>query len=223
MRPSSPALIDWKARASRGRQTSELISHVSKNLEERLRFFNRDFSRIFRPEIGENIKLEEGKYDCVHDLLTLHWSDDLSSRVLDIKNILEKGGVFLGALFGEHTLQELKAVFMYVEEQLYGRITPRFLPLPTAHDLASLLQSHGFHAPVVDREVIVREYDALSGLFDDLRRMGETNCLKGRFSGLTTPHFMKVCEEFYRSKFQTKENKVYATFEVLYLMAWQSG
>ena len=126
----------------------------------------------------------------------------------------------LVALLGERTLQELKAVFTHVEAAQRGYVTPRFLPLPTAGQVTSLVQEAGFSNPVLDREIIMQEYDTLSQCYEDLRGMGETNQLQGRFQGLTTPHFMESCADLYRKRFSTKKGKIFVTFEVLYLMAW---
>ncbi len=127
----------------------------------------------------------------------------------------------MGALFGSQTLQELKAVFTYVEEKRLGYVTPHFLPLPSPQDIAGILQYQGFISPVVDREMIVQEYDDLQDLYKDLRQLGERNCLKDRFKGLTTPGFMEDCETLYREKFSTSQGKIFATFEILYFIAWQ--
>lgn len=110
--------------------------------------------------------------DAMVHILNLHWSDDLLSSFKKIKKTLKPKGLMLVALLGERTLQELKAVFTHVEAAQRGYVTPRFLPLPTAGQVTSLVQEAGFSNPVLDREIIMQEYDTLSQCYEDLRGMG---------------------------------------------------
>ena len=220
-------MIDWQARillqhTAQERRNTALVRHVSSVLEERLSFLKRDFSevcKIWSPE--EKSPLTPGPFDLIYHVLGLHWSDSLATTLSHIKQALKPGGLFIGALLGEHALSELKAVFTHVEEKRLGYVSPRFLPLPSAGHVTGLLQEAGFKDPVVDREMITQSYTSLAECYKDLRHMGETNSLKGRLQGLTTPRFMQECEDLYRKQFSTDEGKIYATFEVLYLIAWR--
>jgi NADH dehydrogenase [ubiquinone] 1 alpha subcomplex assembly factor 5 len=206
------------------RQTTPLLKHVSTILEERLSFIRKEFQETYRDsDTSEVSALEPHSLDLFYSILTLHRHQDLPSLFAKIKQSLKPQGLFIGALFGSHTLQELKSVFMYVEEKMSGHVTPRFLPLPSGLDIASLLQQEKFVSPVVDREMIVQEYDSMKDLYQDLRQMGERNSLKGRFKGLTTPRFMEQCANLYKEKFLGENGKIFATFEILYFIAWQDN
>jgi len=203
---------------------TSLLNHTSTTLDERLSFVQKQFQssyKDFKPL--EDYTFPPHSLDLFYSLLTLHWHQDLPSIFAKIKRALTPQGLFIGALLGEHTLQELRSVFVYREEKLLGHVTPRFLPLPSSHTIAIMLQQAGFISPVVDREMIVQEYDSLKDLYQELRLIGGKNCLKGRFKGLTTPRFMNACEALYKSKFSNASGKVFATFEVVYLIAWQAA
>jgi hypothetical protein len=132
-----------------------------------------------------------------------------------IYHTLKPGGVFLGAFFGDQTLFELKETFLKVEDKMFGHITPRFLPLFSPSTLIQALQTQGFKDPVLDQERIVRPYQNLKDLYQDLKLMSETNCLSARKKGLTTPRFFEACQAHYQKHFET------ITFELLYVAAWK--
>jgi NADH dehydrogenase [ubiquinone] 1 alpha subcomplex assembly factor 5 len=216
--------IDWHAVSKTKRQTTPLFHHVSKTLEERLSFIRKEFQDVYRElEASESHNFEPRSLDLFYTVLTLHWHENLPALFAKIKQSLKPQGLFIGALFGDHTLQELKSVFTYVEEKTSGHVTPRFLPLPSGLEVAGFLQQEKFASPVVDREMIVQEYDSMSDLYQDLRQMGERNCLKNRFKGLTTPQFMEQCASLYEEKFLGENSKIFATFEILYFIAWQDN
>jgi NADH dehydrogenase [ubiquinone] 1 alpha subcomplex assembly factor 5 len=206
------------------RQNTPLLRHVSTVLEERLSFIRKEFQETYRDaEASETYTLEPSSLDLFYSVLTLHWQQDLQGLFSKIKQSLKPQGLFIGALFGAHTLQELKSVSLYIEEKMSGHVTPRFLPLPSGREIAGLLQQEKFVSPVVDREIIVQEYDSIKDFYQDLRQMGERNCLKDRFKGLTTPRFMDQCARLYEQKFSNERGKIFATFEILYFIAWQDN
>lgn len=210
-------MIDWPSLLSKKRKKTDLHAYVEAKLQERLSLFNipsKNITPIGTPLQTKN--LEENSFENIQSTLVLHWSDSYEQTFTDLKKALKTKGIFVGALFGEATLQELRATFNYVEEKNFGHITPRFIPLPSAHTLAGILQTLNFSSPVVDREIIAQEYDSFEDLLKDLKN----NALAQRKQGLITPRFFEQTSNLYEEKFTTKNQKIYATFEVVYLMAW---
>ncbi len=199
-------LIDHQARIqnlqkAQGRHNFFLIQHARRILEDRLSFLS---------PAGH-----------VVDILTLHASENFHKALADIYASLPLGGVFLGAFFGDKTLWELKETFLKVEEKMFGRVTPRFLPLFSPHILIQDLQKQGFKDIVLDQECIVCPYKALDDLYHDLRSIGETNCLSFRKKGLTSFRFFDQCQALYSERFKSTEGMLPVTFEIIYLAAWR--
>ena len=212
------AVIDWNTLLLRKRKKGDLYHHVTKTLQERLTLMKGPFEkRLILDTPIQTLPLEPDSYDLIQSPLILHWSENLSEHLKIIYQSLAPGGVFLGALFGEKTLQELKATPQYVEEKTFGAVTPRFLPLPIAEDVVSHMKKP-FSMPIVDREVITKPYPSFSHVLQDLKAMGETNALKGRHKGLLTPRFLEKVGTLYEEKFNNS-----VTFEVLYMTGIKNG
>ncbi|MDE0800726.1 MAG: methyltransferase domain-containing protein [Rhodospirillaceae bacterium] len=150
----------------------------------------------------------------------LHWTNDLPGSLIQLKRCLRPDGLFLASLFGGATLHELRDALFEAESKLLGGVTPRVSPFVDVRDAGDLLLRANFALPVADTDVIVRNYDSLRDLFNELRRMGETNAIQDRSKGLTTARLFTAAEEIYRSRHSTKQGKLRATFEIITLTAW---
>jgi NADH dehydrogenase [ubiquinone] 1 alpha subcomplex assembly factor 5 len=150
----------------------------------------------------------------------LHWTNDLPGSLIQLKRCLQPDGLFLASLFGSATLHELRAALFEAESNLLGGVTPRVSPFVDVRDAGNLLLRANFALPVADTDVIIREYDCLADLFNELRQMGETTSILDRFKGLTTPRLFTAAEEIYRNRHGTEQGKLRATFEIVTLTAW---
>ncbi len=94
--------------------------------------------------------------------------------------MLKPDGLFLAAIPGSGTLQELREALLAAEAELTGGASPRVIPFADVRDMGALLQRAGFALPVADTETYTVRYDSLFGLIRDLRAMGMTNPLASR-------------------------------------------
>jgi SAM-dependent methyltransferase len=122
----------------------------------------------------------EGAFDLVVACLSLHWVNDLPGALVQIRRALAPDGLFLAALPGLPTLQELRAALAESEVELRGGLSPRVSPFPDLRDGAGLLQRAGFALPVADAEDIDLRYRSPFALFADLRAAGEGNAVLAR-------------------------------------------
>lgn len=125
-----------------------------------------------------------GSFDLIVSLLTLHATNDPVAALAQARTALKPDGLFIGVLFGEETLRELKAALFAAEAELAGGAGPRVAPFGAVRDLGGLLQRAGFALPVVDVDNVDVTYKNPMRLFADLRGMGETGALKDRPRGL---------------------------------------
>jgi SAM-dependent methyltransferase len=121
-----------------------------------------------------------GSFDLVIAAFSLHWVNDLPGALIQIRRALVPDGLFLGAMPGLPTLQELRTALAAAEADLRGGLAPRVSPFPELRDAAALLQRAGFALPVADAEDIALRYRTPLALFRDLRAAGETNAVRAR-------------------------------------------
>ncbi len=151
---------------------------------------------------------------------TLHWTNDLPGALIQLRRCLRPDGLFLASLFGGSTLHELRDAFISAESDLLGGVTPRVSPFVDVRDAGDLLMRAGLALPVADTDTIEMEYENLQALMSDLQHMGETNAVKDRYPGLTTPRLFAAVEKSYRQQHGTQDGKLKATFEIITLTGW---
>lgn len=119
-------------------------------------------------------------FDLVVASLSLHWVNDLPGALVQIRRALRPDGLFLAALPGLGTLQELREALAAAETELRGGLSPRVSPFPDLRDAAGLLQRAGFALPVADAETVPVRYRTAAALLADLRAAGEANAALAR-------------------------------------------
>lgn len=159
-------------------------------------------------------------FDLVLSVLSLHWVNDLPGSLLQIRQALRPDGLFLCALLGGDTLQELRAVLLEAESEVEGGISPRLSPLADLRDAGALLQRAGFALPVADSDRLTVTYPDAFKLMADLRAMGEANAVRGRRSGFSRRETLLRAARLYQERFATPDGRLPATFQVLYLTGW---
>lgn len=161
-----------------------------------------------------------GSFDLVLSSMNLHWVNDLPGSLAQVRHSLKPDGLFLAALLGGNTLQELRHCLMEAEMQVEGGLSPRLSPQLDLADAAALLQRAGFALPVADQETIVVDYPHALKLMDDLRGMGESNAVTQQRRGFTRRATLQRATELYQEYYQRSDGRIPATFQVFFLTAW---
>lgn len=160
----------------------------------------------------------EGVFDLILCLPELHAISDLPGALAQIRSHLAPDGLFLAALFGGDTLQELRTCLTEAESLILGSALHRIPPFAEVPDLGRLLQRTHFTMPIADSERTTVKYRALDKLVRDLRDMGETGPL-----ATTTPPLTRTVwtatQALYSAGFQT-DGCFIATFDIVYLTGW---
>jgi SAM-dependent methyltransferase len=168
----------------------------------------------------ETLPFDSESFDLVVSALSLHAVNDLPGVLAQIRRVLQPDGLFLAALFGGNTLNELRASFAAGEAEISGGVSPRVAPFADVRDLGGLLQRAGFALPVSDSEKRVVRYRAFTTLIDDLRALGETNALAERSQKFLRRDVLAATLAHYGEQHADPEGRLRATFEVVYLTAW---
>jgi SAM-dependent methyltransferase len=168
----------------------------------------------------EWLPIRPGAVDLILSNLNLHWVNDLPGALLQIRNALKPDGLFLGAMFGGRTLQELRDCLMQAELAETGGVSPRVSPFAEVSDAAALMQRAGFALPVVDSETITVTYGDIMILLADLRGMGEANLVVDRLHRPTRRSVLAHAAALYAQDHANSEGRLVATFQILFLTGW---
>jgi len=109
-------------------------------------------------QMYELLPVEPGTFDLVVSSLGLHWTNDLPGLMFQCRMALKPDGLFLAALFGGETLQELRIACAVAAMERAGGIFPVVSPLAQMRDGGNLLTRAGFALPAVDCDTFVLKY-----------------------------------------------------------------
>ena len=151
--------------------------------------------------------------DFIFSNLTLHWCIDLKQVFQEIYRVLKPGGFFLFSVMGTDTLQELRDCWRKVDD--YAHVNAFF----DMHHIGDLLLQTNWSDPVMDMEYITMHYGDVSGLIDDLRKLGVHNNFAGKRKTLTGKAHFKEMLRYYEAYRQ--EGLLPATYEIVYGHAWR--
>lgn len=164
--------------------------------------------------------LEPESLDLVVSLLSLHEVNDLPGMLIQIRRALRPDGLFVSALAGAGTLDELRQSLLAAEIELTGGATPRVAPFVDVRDAGALLQRAGFTLPVADAETVTVRYASMLDLCADLRAMGSTNVLTERSKRPASRGLFARAAQIYAERFSDPDGRIRATFSIVWLSGW---
>lgn len=163
---------------------------------------------------------DENSLDLVTSVFGLHWHNNLPATLEMIRQKLKPDGLFLAAMPGDRTLNELRSCFIEAETEISGSVSLRVDPFGEVRQYGSLLQRTGFALPVVDSEVFTVRYDSIDAIVRDLRSWGGSSSLQSRPAPLTKQMVLQA-GEIYRQKHADADGRLRATYEIVYLHGWK--
>ncbi|MFL6691202.1 MAG: methyltransferase domain-containing protein [Alphaproteobacteria bacterium] len=239
----------YACRRLRSRGTDFLVGEAAARIAERLMTVNRRFSdaldissrngalATLRPLVDrwiitqlsgsgadmvadeEALPFANASFDLIVSVLSLHAINDLPGALIQIRRALRPDGLFMAALFGGETLQELRAALAAGETQIRGGASLRVAPFSDVRDLGALLQRAGFALPVADVERTTVHYRDFTALLTDLRALGETNALCHRSCKFLRRDVLSAALTEYADA-HTESGRLRATFDIIYLTGW---
>jgi SAM-dependent methyltransferase len=192
---------------------------------ERLLRIERD-ARFLGPGEGvvadeEALPLRDESVDLVLSPLSLHLTNDTPGALVQIRRALRPDGLFLAALLGGETLNELRASLLAAEAEISGGASPRVAPFADLREAGGLLQRAGFALPVIDQDRLTVRYASMFELMRDLRDMGMSNMLHARARRPVGRQLFFRAAEIYAERFADADGRLRATFDVVYLSGWK--
>ena len=168
----------------------------------------------------EHLPLKPASTNLIVSPLSLHLTNDTPGTLIQIRRALKPDGLFMAAIPGAGTLQELRDVLLSTEVELSGGASPRVIPFADVRDVGALLQRAGFALPVTDTETYTVRYDSILPLMRDLRAMGMSNPLVGRSRKPLNRQFFRRAAELYAEKYSDPDGRIRATFSIIYVSGW---
>ncbi|WP_438752107.1 methyltransferase domain-containing protein [Pararhizobium sp. O133] len=168
----------------------------------------------------ETVPLAPESVNLIVSPLSLHLTNDTPGVFIQVRRALKPDGLFLAAIPGSGTLQELREVLLAAESEMTGGASPRVIPFADVRDIGALLQRAGFTLPVADTETYTVRYASLFSLLKDLRSMGMTNPLAARSRKPLTRKFFLRAAELYAERFGDPDGRIRATFSIIYISGW---
>lgn len=169
---------------------------------------------------AETLPAEPGSFDLVVSLLSLHEVNDIPGMLSQIRRALKPDGLFLGAMAGAGTLQELREALLAAETELSQGAAPRVSPFADVRDVGGLLQRAGFALPVADLETVTVRYATMFDLMRDLRSMGATSTLAARSRRPATRALFMRAAQIYAERFSDPDGRIRATFNIVWMSGW---
>lgn len=169
---------------------------------------------------AEALALDPQAHDLVLHVLSMQWANDPVGQMIQSRRALCPDGLFIGVMYGGRTLNELRSVLAEAETHTSGGLSPRVAPMAEMRELGGLLQRAGFALPVTDCDAVDVSYASLAALAADLRAMGEANALAGRSRHFARRALFQMAEALYHKHFPSPDNRLSATFEMVYLTGW---
>jgi malonyl-CoA O-methyltransferase len=159
----------------------------------------------------ESLPVATSSINLLWSNLALQWCNDLDAAFNEAARVLQPNGLYIFSTFGPDTLKELRTA----SNNGHTHVS-RFIDM---HDIGDALTRAGFSAPVLDVEHYTLTYDNVKGVMQDLKSIGAHNATAGRARGLQGKGFLQKLTQQYE-QFRTN-NKLPATFEVIYGHAWR--
>eukprot|EP00466_Bigelowiella_natans_P004044 jgi/Bigna1/71212/fgenesh1_pg.14_\ len=171
-------------------------------------------------EEGTKLPFEDSTFDVVFSSMSLHWCNDLPAVFKEANRVLKPDGVFLGAMLGGETLQELRSCLALAEQERYGGVAPHLSPFVRDSEIGGLIQAAGFNLPTADSDLLTVRYPDMFTMMEHLRGMGETNATHIRRNYTSMETFIAAAST-YQELYTDEEDLLEATFHVIYLIGWK--
>ncbi|MCX8509677.1 MAG: SAM-dependent methyltransferase [Rhodobacteraceae bacterium] len=226
-----------RARARRIGLAPFLHEEAMAEIKERLALVNRRFTKpavvTAFPELWaellpkarmvadeDTLALDTQAHDLVIHAMCLHWANDPVGQIIQCARALQPDGLFLAALPGGRSLQELRASLAEAESRLRGSLSLRVLPMGEIRDLGGLLGRAGLALPVADSLLLPASYRNLAHLAQDLRAMGEGNALAARRRTPAPRAVFDLASRIYAESYPAEGGRISASYELIFLTGW---
>ncbi|USO01153.1 MAG: hypothetical protein H6849_03570 [Alphaproteobacteria bacterium] len=112
--------------------------------------------------------IDMGSYDLVVDWERLHREEDPQEKLIQARNLLKDGGLYIGGCWGNETLHSFHKTLINTDLMVFDKAYQRLLPFIKPQSVAQLLQYASFSLPVCDWDRIQVKYARVEDVLRDL-------------------------------------------------------
>lgn len=168
---------------------------------------------------GAPLPFETGSLDAVLSSAALQWVNDLPGVLAEVKRVLKPDGVFLAAMLGGETAEELRMAMVAAEMERDGGVSPHTSPMAHMADVGNLIAGAGFGLPTVDSDIFTIEYPSPAAVFTHMRGMGDSNASLGMRGGGRRDTLLAAAAA-YSGMHGNPDGSVPVTYQVIYAVGW---
>ncbi len=150
------------------------------------------------------------------------WVDCLPSAFSEITRVLEPGGIFALALFGEKTLFELRSSHRQAILEHDGRRSSHVQSFPTPGEVSAALTSAGLSCRDLCSSMEVEYHVDVPELLRQLKQIGASNAASDRPRGLASRRVMQSMMKIYENNYRSVGG-LPASYEVIVAVAEKPG
>jgi malonyl-CoA O-methyltransferase len=163
---------------------------------------------------AERLPFAEQSFDLVLSTSTFQWLTTLDVAFAEAQRVLEPGGLFCFALFGEKTLFELRESYQAVLKGGADRTHSFF----SGSDVLAALQRTRFAEAKVTSEIEVEWHPDVPEMLRSLKKIGAGSASPVAGRGLSERRTMLDMMQVYRKRYGREGGEVPASYEVIYGM-----
>lgn len=150
--------------------------------------------------------------------LILQSRNDVPELMIAARKALRPDGFFLSVFLGGESLLGLRRACFGRDQALQDGVVPRVAPMMDLQQAAALLSLAGLAQPVIDRDRALVSYGSIQTMVEDLRDLGETNCLLAARSHYAGRGFLKELDAHYLER--TDTGKIISPYELIWMSGW---
>lgn len=169
----------------------------------------------------ELLPFADASFDLAISLFGLQTIDDLPGSLIQIRRVLKPDGLFMAAIPGGNSLQELRESLLRAEAEATGAVAQRVGPMLDLQQAAALLQRAGFAMPVADLDALTLSYTDPVTLLADIRTLGESNPI--RHARPLRRDSLAAALLDYQTRHAGPDGRIPATLEFVHLAGWAPG
>lgn len=160
----------------------------------------------------------DGTFGAAVSSSVYQWVSDLPAAFREVFRVLRPGGHFAMALFGEHTLFELRDAHRRATVDCGGSHPSHVQSFPAAEEVAAALAGTGLLCREFSCFQEVDWHADVPSLLRQLKQIGASNAAADRPKGLASRRIMQQMMMFYEENHRQPEG-IPATYEVICVVA----
>jgi len=168
------------------------------------------------------LPFEEGSFATIVSSSVYQWVDCLPAAFIEVARVLQPGGSFALALFGEKTLHELRSSHQRAVAKSDKSRSSHVQSFPSCDEVANAIKLAGLSCHELHSTMDVEYHCDVPDLLRQLKQIGASNAAADRPRGLASRRIMQSMMKEYEQNYRC-ESGLPASYEVIIALAEKPG